>query len=167
MRKILPKFASLTHEIVADFSRCRHAAHRTLRFLLQRFRCETRKTSAQLQCKSAPCCAPKKSRTQRRDCVNFPLENGRTRCTFAARSTLTAFAALCVCCAFLACCAFRALRLLRFLHQNFGRRRCENILASQNSCVEFLARAMPKTHTSNVEHAQDFAKICINDARNC
>ena len=69
MRKILRKFASMTHEIVADFSRCRHAAHRTLRFLLQRFRCETRKTSAQLQCKSAPCCAPKKSRAQRRDCV--------------------------------------------------------------------------------------------------
>ena len=90
MRKILPKFASLTHEIVADFSRCRHAAHRTLRFLLQRFRCETRKTSAQLQCKSAPCCAPKKSLAQRRDCVNFPIENGRNRCNFSARSTRSA-----------------------------------------------------------------------------
>ena len=91
MRKILPKFASMTREIVEDFSRCRHAAHQTLRFLLQRFRCETRKTSAQLQCKSAPCCAPRKPRAQRRDCVNFPLENGRIRCKFlAARSTRSA-----------------------------------------------------------------------------
>ena len=55
----------------------------------------------------------------------------------------------------------------RAAHPNFGRRRCVHILALQNFCVELLARAMPKTHTSNVEHAQDFAKICINDARNC
>ena len=60
-----------------------------------------------------------------------------------------------------------SLRGRRAAHQNFGLRRCENIVALQNVCVELLARAMPKTHTSNVEHAQDFAKICINDARNC
>ena len=54
-----------------------------------------------------------------------------------------------------------SLRGRRAAHPNFGRRRCEHILALQNFCVELLARATPKTHTSNVEHAQDFAKIWV------
>ena len=37
-----------------------------------------------------------------------------------------------------------SLRGRRATHQNFGRRRCKNILMLQNFCVELLARAMPK-----------------------
>ena len=57
---------------------------------LRRFRFETRKTSAQLQCTSAPCCASKKPCVQRCDCANFSPENARIRCKFSARSTRNA-----------------------------------------------------------------------------
>ena len=59
-------------------------------FCLRRFRFETRKTSAQLQCTSAPCCASKKPCVQRCDCANFSPENARIRCKFSARSTRNA-----------------------------------------------------------------------------
>ena len=68
MRKILRKFASMTPGDCRFFAMSARGTP-NFAFFLQRFRCETRKTLAQLQCKSAPCCAPKKSRAQRRDCL--------------------------------------------------------------------------------------------------
>ena len=49
------------------------------------------------------------------------------------------------------------LRGRRATHQNFGRRRCENILMLQNFCVELLARAMPQTRASS---DRTCAKFC-------
>jgi len=39
----------------------------------------------------------------------------------------------------------------------------------QNFCVELLARAMSHLKRAHpaIEFAQNFAKICMNDARNC
>ena len=45
----------------------------------------------------------------------------------------------------------------RATHQNFGRRRFENILMLQNFCVELLARAMPQTRASS---DRTCAKFC-------
>ena len=46
----------------------------------------------------------------------------------------------------------------RAAHQNFGRRRCENILMLQNFCVELLARAMPQTRASSDRICAKFCK---------
>ena len=47
----------------------------------------------------------------------------------------------------------------RATHQNFGWRRCKNILMLQDFCVELLARAMPKTRASS---DRTCAKLCQN-----
>ena len=47
----------------------------------------------------------------------------------------------------------------RATHQNFGRRRCKNILMLHHFCVELLARAMPKTRASS---DRTCAKLCQN-----
>ena len=49
------------------------------------------------------------------------------------------------------------LRGRRATHQNFGQRRCENILTLQNFCVDSMARAMPKFLASR---GRTCAKLC-------
>ena len=104
---------------------------------LQRFRFETRKTSAQLQCTSAPCCASKNPCVQRCeacDCANFSPENAQK---FVANS----------------------LRGRRATHQQFGQCLCENMVTFQNCCVDLLVRAMPKMHAPS---GRTCAKFCQN-----
>ena len=52
-----------------------------------------------------------------------------------------------------------SLRSRRATHQNFGRRRFNNVRMLQDFCVELLARAMPKTRASSDRTCAKFASM--------
>ena len=86
MRKILQKFASLTHEFAAIFSRFRRAAHQILRLLCEDSDLKVarrRRSFSASQCRVA--C--RKNRAFGDCAFCFPPENSRIHCEFSARST--------------------------------------------------------------------------------
>ena len=112
------------------FTNLTHSAANFAAFL-RRFRFETRKTSAQLQCTSAPCCASKNRAFSAAIAQIF-------------RQKMREFVA-------------NSLRGRRATHQQFGQCRCENMLTFQNCCVDLLVRAMPKMRAAS---GRTCAKFC-------
>ena len=131
MRKILPKFASMTQEFAAKFSPFRRTAQQTLRLF-----CEDSDLKLARRRRS--------SNARRRRVAHRKNRAFSAAIAQIFRQKMREFVA-------------NSLRGRRATHQDFGQRRCENIVTLHNFCVDFLARAMPKTRASS---GRTCAKLC-------
>ena len=133
MRKILPKFASMTQEFAAKFSPFRRTAQQTLRLF-----CEDSDLKLARRRRS--------SNARRRRVAHRKNRAFSAAIAQIFRQKMREFVA-------------NSLRGRRATHQQFGQCRCENMVAFQNCCVNFLVRAMPKMRAAS---GRTCAKFCQN-----